>query len=421
MPLKNIIILFVLWIAHGMGQVYENCELVRKLVHKHNVPVDQVGDFMCIAQHTTNLNNYFPDADAPGLLQILNNIWCSHGANSDSHRCKSEFKKMLDVSTSIDFARARKTRSEHAFNTTLSFTYDDNNCGARSANIVQDCFVDEQPKQMDKTYEHCEVARAFRDVTHLPVDQVGNWVCVAQNTASDLMIYFPDGDAPGLLQILVNIWCSQDAYKDSERCTTDCEKLSEGDDAPCVQRIRVHQKLVYDDNNDCSNQSAEIVRDCLGNEPNDEDRIYSPQKPKLIETYVPPPSPYIATAPQSTTPVLIYGPPQTTIPTPESLNLFAALNRETTTNNRCDPIKCSHHVQNTAYEEIHRWICAVQHRSRFNPSGNNNFHASKALDVFCEFRTPEGSSNDAYDSREIAKLTTELISDPIERIFSQLH
>lgn len=64
-------------------KIYERCELARELLNVHNLPVDQIATWVCIAKYESNYNTSavgHANADGSldhGLFQISDIYWCS--------------------------------------------------------------------------------------------------------------------------------------------------------------------------------------------------------------------------------------------------------------------------------------------------------------------------------------------------------
>ena len=53
---------------------YERCELARELIWKHNVPLKNIGMWVCIAEQRSNLNTDLFNTESYGLFQVQSNI-----------------------------------------------------------------------------------------------------------------------------------------------------------------------------------------------------------------------------------------------------------------------------------------------------------------------------------------------------------
>lgn len=65
------------------NKIYERCELARELLHVHNLPMEQIATWVCIAKYESNYNSSavgHANADGSldhGLFQISDIYWCS--------------------------------------------------------------------------------------------------------------------------------------------------------------------------------------------------------------------------------------------------------------------------------------------------------------------------------------------------------
>lgn len=115
-------------IALVRGKFYERCELASELRDKHNVPVNQIGDWVCITELHSGLNTNYRDYPAHGLFKISEH-WCS------TKRCKLNCEKLLDDDINDDVACVQKIQALREFIVSSAWNraYYGNNCSVKSA------------------------------------------------------------------------------------------------------------------------------------------------------------------------------------------------------------------------------------------------------------------------------------------------
>lgn len=100
-----------------MHKIYERCELARELHYVHDIPLDQVATWVCIAKYESNYNtsavghqNYDGSLDH-GLFQISDIYWCSPPGKG--WVCGLSCAKLENSDISDDVICMKKIYDEH--------------------------------------------------------------------------------------------------------------------------------------------------------------------------------------------------------------------------------------------------------------------------------------------------------------------
>ncbi|XP_069959715.1 lysozyme C-like [Cherax quadricarinatus] len=101
-------------IGTSKGKIFEKCELATLLESKHQMPRDQVKNWVCIAQYESTFNteavnhgNWDGSKDY-GLFQLSNKFWCQDGNWQGKNVCKMSCTDLLDDSLTDDLACIQK-------------------------------------------------------------------------------------------------------------------------------------------------------------------------------------------------------------------------------------------------------------------------------------------------------------------------
>lgn len=273
---------------YGVGKVYERCELARELRNVHNVPMDQIATWVCIAKHESGYNtsaigrlNYDGSEDH-GLFQISDIYWCSPPGKGKG--CGLTCAELEDNDISNDVQCMMRIHAEHqrlSGNGFSAWSVYKGRCEGISDIFVAGCFEDDendvlpftprpgivQPqfppprpsekavstKQTGKIYERCELARELRYQHNFPMEEVATWVCIAKhesdfNTSAIGRLNSDGSEDHGLFQISDLFWCSPPG--NGVGCGLTCSQLEDSDitdDVACMSMIyEEHQRLSGD-------------------------------------------------------------------------------------------------------------------------------------------------------------------------------
>ncbi|RZC36982.1 Lys domain containing protein [Asbolus verrucosus] len=98
-----------------------------------------------------------------------------------------------------------------------------------------------------KVFKRCELARALKNVYHVPSNQLATWMCIAnfESHYDTSAINTSTGDH-GLFQISQIYWCSN-SRNPGKSCNTQCSKFRDNnirDDVACAKKIyQEHQRI----------------------------------------------------------------------------------------------------------------------------------------------------------------------------------
>lgn len=260
----------------GTGKIYERCELAKELRYKHNVPLNQISSFVCIAQYSSNFITSKKGINEHGIFQISDRYWCSLFGSGMS--CGISCSYLEDSNIADDVKCAQKIHSEHErlfgdgfqawavyepyCKEQVHFTadcFDDNasfNAIQKSqkysiADVTpQNGIISSQAKGKGKIYNRCELANELLVKYKLPREQIHTWVCIAKHESnfdtSAVGRLNADGSGDhGLFQISDIYWCSISGVE--KACGVKCSKFEDSDisdDIECIKKIYdEHQRL----------------------------------------------------------------------------------------------------------------------------------------------------------------------------------
>lgn len=276
------------------SKTYERCELARELSYKHNFPREQIGDWVCIAQHVSNFVTSAKGSNTYGIFQINGQYWCNSSGDITNKACNVDCSNLLDSDITDDIKCVKKIHDIHQNLYADGFTawpLHDYNCKQQSKNFTSDCFPEEisvklpkekvtttvKPKQHEvKVYGRCELANELLHRHKIQKDQIGAWVCIALYQSNYVTAASGQG-AYGIWQISSAFWCLDENNGPNE-CNIPCEKLQDSDitdDVKCIKQIYDRHLDIFGNgfhawpvfNFYCKGQSNTFVADCFKNEP----------------------------------------------------------------------------------------------------------------------------------------------------------
>uniref|UniRef100_A0A1I8MJ59 lysozyme n=1 Tax=Musca domestica TaxID=7370 RepID=A0A1I8MJ59_MUSDO len=382
-------------VSVNKGKIYNKCELAQELYHKHQMPMDQIPTWVCIAQHESSLNtaavgrlNTDGSADH-GLFQISDLYWCSHDKYGGK-ACNIPCDRLLDSDISDDVRCIKIIHEEHTrisgdgFN---AWTVYKPHCRNQGLDRVKQCFSEKELKESvtksvtststsnaliphssgstkkGKIYNKCELAQELYHKHKMPMDQIPTWVCIAQhessfNTAADGRLN-TDGSADhGLFQISDLYWCSHDQYG-GKACNIPCDRLLDSDisdDVRCIKIIHEeHARISGDGFNawtvykpHCRNQGLDRVKQCFS----EKELKESPTKS--------------GSSFGSNSNALI---PQTSVASKKG-KIYK----------KCELAQELYHKHKMPMEQIPTWVCIAQHESSFNTAAVGRLNADGSAD-----------------------------------------
>lgn len=205
------------------GRGYERCELAKELRYRHNIPKEQIADWVCIALFESNLATSAKGARESGLFQISHDFWCSNDGTKGK-ACNIECHQLEDSDITDDVQCAKHIYNSHQFtgNGFSAWSVYEPYCSAgKSAQHIAGCFNDIPTnvvinsvahdavssfvnrfasttqslpnsnqnglisgQNKGKFYDRCGLAKELRFKYNLPLDQIHTWVCIAQRESS---------------------------------------------------------------------------------------------------------------------------------------------------------------------------------------------------------------------------------------------
>lgn len=359
------------------GKVYERCELARELLYRHQMAMDEIANWVCIAYHESNFNTSAvgrKNTDGSGdhgLFQISDIYWCSPPGKGRA--CGLSCAQLEDDDISDDVACMKKIYDEHTRISGDGFTawsvYQPY-CLGQSSPFTEGCFTESDQNEIyknyvatsavtqsyytetktykkikptGKRYDRCELARELKFVHNFPDDQIATWVCIVQHESnfnvSAIGRLNADGSGDhGLFQISDIYWCSPPGK--GWACGLTCSELEDNDisdDVACVKQIyEEHTKISGDGFNAwtvypryCKERSYKYIDGCF------EEGVLNTYKPT---TYNPVTKPFTKPA----KPGKVY--------------------------ERCELARELKYVHNVPDDQIALWVCLAQHESSYNTS-----------------------------------------------------
>jgi hypothetical protein len=295
------------------GKVYERCELARELHYQHDIPMEQISTWVCIAKHESAYNTSaigrlnWDGSEDHGLFQISDKYWCGETGKACGLKCED----VRDNDITNDVKCILQIYDEHTRLSGDGFTawavYP--RCKGQSSSYIEGCFdndneilpikprpgVVQQPQKTytkplrfqndissdsneGKVYEKCELAQELRYKYRIPMEQVSTWVCIAKhesnfNTSAIGRLNADGSEDHGLFQISDIYWCGESG----KACGMKCEELRDNDisnDITCMLQIYdEHQRFagngftawaVYRPH--CQGKSASWIDECFKTE-----------------------------------------------------------------------------------------------------------------------------------------------------------
>lgn len=297
----------------GEGKVYERCELARELLNQHQVPMNQIATWVCIAKHESAFNTSaigrlnWDGSEDHGLFQISDIYWCGESGKA----CGVQCTEMRDNDITDDVKCIEQIYEEHqrlsgdGFNAWTVYP----RCRGQSSQFIDGCFDDssaneimpykpipgiQQPNKVysqptpkrkfvqtnvgkGKVYERCELAQELRFKHKIPMEQVATWVCIAKhesdfNTSAIGRLNADGSEDHGLFQISDIYWCSPPGT--GTACGVECSKFEDSDisdDVECMLKIHDEHTLLSGDGFNawtvyrphCQGRSASFIDGCF--------------------------------------------------------------------------------------------------------------------------------------------------------------
>lgn len=368
----------------SQNKVYHRCELARELHYMHEIPMEQIATWVCIAKHESGFNtsaegrlNQDGSGDH-GLFQISDIYWCSPPGLGWA--CGVSCAELKDSDITDDVRCIKTIYEEHqrlsgdGFNAWAVYRpY----CQYRSEEYIDGCFGEDDQnsiipfqakpkhKPTGKIYDRCELANELRKKHKISMDHLATWVCIAYhesqyNTAAVGRLN-ADGSADhGIFQISDIYWCSPPGT--GKGCGMTCAQLQDNDitdDVKCMRLIHEeHQRLFGDGfsawavyNPHCRGRSNQFIAGCFDEEFNNDVNI-PPKRPAVT------------------------APPITSRP------IKPAVKRVGTGKiyHRCELARELYFTHLIPMEQVSTWVCIAKHESSFNTSAIGHLNSDGSGD-----------------------------------------
>lgn len=198
------------------GRAYERCELAKELRYRHNVPKEQIADWVCIAIFQSNLATSARGVRESGLFQISHEYWCSNDGTRGKG-CNIECSQLedSDITDDVQCARHIYNAHQHTGNGFSAWNVYEPYCSAgKSAQYISGCFNDipthvghtvhdvisgfvnrfntpqqpvthrTRPVTKGKIYDRCELAKELRYKHNMRLDHIHTWICIVQRESN---------------------------------------------------------------------------------------------------------------------------------------------------------------------------------------------------------------------------------------------
>uniref|UniRef100_A0A240SWY4 lysozyme n=1 Tax=Glossina morsitans morsitans TaxID=37546 RepID=A0A240SWY4_GLOMM len=376
------------------SKVYDRCELARELYEEHNIPIEQVATWICIAQHESHFNTSAVGrregngSIAYGLFQISNLRWCSYkqyGLNrliddniADDVECIKRIYKEHAALFGDGFTAWKAylpyCRNQHYEHIASCFEEEESNdiSYKRSVSSLHLQYIDNpffkqkktlvpandvfQMKEKDvilqtKVYAQCSLAQELYFKHNIPIHDVAKWICIAQHASHfDTSKIGPIGDdnskSYGLFQINDRYWCSRYSY-DGKGCNVPCVNLLDSDisdDIRCIKLIQKEHERISGDGFDawthykshCQNENVTQIAKCF-----DTDEL----KKGITKN-----------------------------------NSLKSNNITKKVYKYCELAQELYHKHHMPMEQIPTWVCIAQHESSFNTAAIGRLNADGSAD-----------------------------------------
>ncbi|KAI9586779.1 hypothetical protein GQX74_002626 [Glossina fuscipes] len=269
-------IVFILFsLRKTSSKTFERCEFANILRYYYELNLDEVAQWVCIAQEASGLNSDLRSLDSHGLFQINERFWCSPPGSG----CNIECDKLRDDHITDDLACVKIIHAEHQRISGDGYTawpVYQHSCQNQSFAYIENCFGNQLTSQhhgystknysrneKSKVYGRCELARALYKEHSIPIEQVATWICIAHHES-----HF-NTSAYGLFQISNLHWCSYKRYGLNRLID---ENIA--DDVECIKRIYKEHAALFGDGFTawtaslpyCRNQHYEHIASCFEGE-----------------------------------------------------------------------------------------------------------------------------------------------------------
>lgn len=293
----------------GKHKIYDRCELAEELLNKHDVPMDQIATWVCIAKYESNYNTSAIGYGDHGLFQISDIYWCSPPGKGWA--CGLSCADLENADITDDVECIKRIYEEHqrlsgdGFN---AWTVYKPRCKGKADSFIKGCSLNQidtrpafiprpgivQPSRIappktitsaakkvskypGKIYGRCELALELRDRYGFPEEQIATWVCIVKhesnyNTSAIGRLNSDGSEDHGLFQISDIYWCSPPG--NGWVCGLSCAQLEDddiSDDVECMRKIYDEHEILSGDGFNawsvyqpyCRGRSVQYVEGCF--------------------------------------------------------------------------------------------------------------------------------------------------------------
>lgn len=341
------------------GRILSQCEFIEEF-QKYSTQIsrDDLNKWTCIVHHQSNFSSTKRTVGADGttyygLFQLSGRYICSQKSD-DERVCQTPCSKFEDDHLDDDFEcvlkiYADRLKSGPGFSAWPIYLA---NCTIPK-DYMEECRhnATQSITNMSKIYDRCELAQELYTIHKFPMDQISTWICIVEHESNYNTSAVGASRGHGLFQINDIYWCSID--DEPKLCAVPCSKLEDSDisdDVGCAKRIFQQHQDQFSDGfhawytyaESCYNRTSSYVSGCFGD---DDDAIQTSKSPTV---------------------------------SPQSQLLIRRRQSVGKVFKRCELAQELRTTHNFPMDQIHLWICIVQHASNYNTSfiGNVNMDGS---------------------------------------------
>lgn len=280
----------------------EKCDLARNIKESGRIPQNLISKFLCIAEHESQLNISLESSSNGvsrfGLFQIDNQIYCN--TNEKINECDVLCEYLLDDQFDNDLECVNKIFEREGFNYWATYS---EHCTDIDENSLDYCYVKsttthrpftiiksevstnaltritttETPKINDTStteqeflidenvvryFEFCDIAHQLHFIENIPLDILGEVMCVANKSGYKIRSVNESSNSLGLFSMNSDV-CKWD--RAGGKCSMNCSDLLDcdiSDDVKCLRKIYMEEGLISWDLQitNCSNYNSKILQ-----------------------------------------------------------------------------------------------------------------------------------------------------------------
>jgi len=257
MKMSRIAIAALFLIHFGVSIKFKDCDFGQELIEKHNLTVQEVNYFTCIAISYSLFDTRWQELNAYGLY-ATSDKWCS--TNRELKKpCNVQCKDLLDDNITDDIACASHILEAEGLS---AWRLSNEDCTKLLQKMSLSCFtITIEPSPMK--FNHCFFAQLLIQIYDLTVEEAKLHTCIMKSQAK------PDAVTNGTYYGLYEIgekWCSINGTVGA--CQVQCKDLLDdniSDDVACTSHIlKVSGLSAWRlSNEDCTKQLHNISPSCF--------------------------------------------------------------------------------------------------------------------------------------------------------------